>query len=106
MDGAKYYIHGDNYGTYNKIEVLYLPDSITGIHNYAFRNIRITKLYLNKKEPVSLGLAYGSNLSNCDMIYVPVECSEAYKNATNWNSYTNYVEYDFDTDPDNIRPQL
>ena len=107
MDGARCSVRGDNYNTYNLIKLLYLPEETTYFSAYVFRNIKIEKLYMNIKNPLTLPVGYGDNINSCSEIYVPIGSASLYHSATNWNSYSrDYIEYDFDTDPDNIRPHL
>lgn len=106
MDGGKYFIYHNNYQSYNYIKLVYLGSGCTSFSNYSFRNIKMDKLYLNAAEPPTLTFGYGDSLSNAGTIYIPVGSSAAYAEATNWKSYTNYVEYDFEADPHNVKPTL
>lgn len=85
-------------------------DGVTKITvgNYTTRNnCTITNLYLgNSPFPLSYGEGYGDNLARISNIYVPVGMKQAYIDNGTWvhdgNARTDFIEYDFDTDPDGI----
>ena len=108
MDGGanSISIQGGNYDRYNYIKLVYLPSNVAWFHDYVFRNIKIDKLYMNREIPPKLSFGWGSGLSNVGIIYVPVGSVNSYKEAAAWNTYNNYVEYDFETDIDGVRPPI
>lgn len=87
-----------------------LHDGITKVivGTYTTRNnCTITNLYLgNSPFPVSYGEGYGDNLARISNIYVPVGMKQAYIDNGTWvhdgDARTDFIEYDFDTDPDGI----
>ena len=77
-----------------------IPDSVTTIGDYAFYSCRsLTNVYCAATTPPSLGGSYvfDNNVSG-RTIYVPTESVDAYKSATYWSEYADYiVGYDFST---------
>ena len=72
------------------------------LHGYFFRDVEIEKLYLGNTIPPSYTPGYGSNINNVTEFYVPIGCAETYQT---WASRTNgYLEYDFELDPDGVKP--
>lgn len=77
-----------------------------GMSDYSFRYCHIDKLYIGNETPPSYKAGTYSLITNCDVIYVPVGSLEVYKSATNGWSGGNFVEYDFDADPDGIFTEI
>lgn len=70
-----------------------IPESVSSIGSSAFYNCySILKYVFNRSLPPSL--AYTSaftNINGIAKIYVPDASVTAYKNATNWNTYDDYI---------------
>lgn len=104
-----------SYGTL-AIRNIYAPSNATRIHfgDYATRNgVTYTNLYLghcyigDTETTITYSQeAYGDNLSRITNIYVPVGMRQAYIDNGTWvhsgTARTDFIEYDFDTDPDGI----
>ena len=76
-----------------------IPDSVTTIGNYAFYYCRsLTSVYCEATTPPTLGDSYVFDYNASGRkIYVPAESVEAYKAATNWSEYADYiVGYNFE----------
>ena len=74
-----------------------IPDSVTSIGGRAFYYCKsLTSVYCKPTTPPSGGSTmFGQNASG-RKIYVPRESVDAYKSASGWSSYANYIEgYDF-----------
>ena len=68
-----------------------IPDSVTSIGSYAFVNCSgLTGITVKSITPPILG-ANAFNGTNCP-IYVPKQSVEAYKTATNWNTYSSRIQ--------------
>ena len=70
-------------------------------------NCSITNLYLgNSPFALSYKGAYGDNLARISNIYVPIGMAQAYIDNGTWVqngvARTDFIEYDFDADPDGI----
>lgn len=74
------------------VSQLTIPSGVTSIENSAFGNCYGMKEYhFLPTTPPTLGTnAFGNIQSDCK-IYVPAESLEAYKTATNWSTYANYM---------------
>ena len=75
-----------------------IPDSVTTIGDYAFFCCgSLTSVYCKATTPPVLSGTYVFDRNgSVRKIYVPTESVDAYKSATNWSEYANYiVGYDF-----------
>lgn len=71
-----------------------IPDGVTSIGDNAFRNCYGMKEYhFLSTTPPTLGNTniFNEIPSDC-VIYVPVGSAEAYKTATNWTTYSQYIQ--------------
>ena len=78
-----------------------IPDSVTTIGNWAFHYCgNLTSIYCKAITPPTLGGAFVfDNNGSGRKIYVPAESVDAYKSATYWSEYADYiVGYDFEND--------
>ena len=101
---------------------VFIPDNITSIGQASFKYIEtLEKVTIGKNVSKILSVAFGDcnklkdvyckalnppicssdtfqNINPGFMIYVPVESVDAYKSATNWSAYADYIiGYDFET---------
>ena len=76
------------------------------IGDYFTRGISIQNFYLDEKNPerVKLSQGYGDNINRVVNMYVPLGCAQAYAASTTWGQLrtSEFLEYDFDNDPDGI----
>ena len=78
-------------GSFNNVETLILPSTITSIPRYTFYGyIRITNFIIKATTPPTIGSPI-FNSSNIPNIYVPDESVDSYKTATNWSSYASQI---------------
>lgn len=91
-DSVKSIGNGTFYGC-NKLASIIIPESVTSIGDSAFFNCTILKtIILFPKTPPSLGPnAIPTTIST---IYVQQSSKEAYKTATNWNSFASKIVSD------------
>jgi hypothetical protein len=70
-----------------------IPANVSSIGNYAFDScFSILKYVFNRTTPPTLASTNAfSNINNICKIYVPDESVEAYKTATNWITYADYI---------------
>ncbi|MCF0185654.1 MAG: leucine-rich repeat protein [Bacteroidaceae bacterium] len=69
-----------------------IPDSVTSIGNSAFSGNTVTQEYHFKSiEPPTLGTNVFASIPSDCKIYVPAESVTAYKEATNWATWANYI---------------
>ena len=73
---------------------LTIPDSVTSIGNSAFSYCYGIKEYhfLSSTPPTLGGTNVSEDISSDCIIYVPVGSAEAYKTATNWTTYSQYIQ--------------
>ena len=78
-----------NYST--AIKTIYLPDSITGINNYAFSDCsNVTSMFCGAIVPPTVNSTNTfKNINKAIPVYVPYASMGAYKNASNWKTFTN-----------------
>ena len=67
-----------------------IPNSVTSIYNYAFYNCSsLTKVNML---PITPPTILNNTLDDTvQSIYVPAQCGETYKTATNWNAYADKI---------------
>ncbi|HEY8390743.1 MAG TPA: leucine-rich repeat domain-containing protein, partial [Clostridia bacterium] len=70
-----------------------IPESVSSISDYAFRICySILKYVFNRTTPPTLASTSAfNNINSICKIYVPDESVEAYKTATNWVTYADYI---------------
>ena len=69
-----------------------IPASVSSIGTYAFQYCySILKYVFNRTTPPTLSTNVFTERNNIVKIYVPDESVEAYKTATNWITYANYI---------------
>lgn len=69
-----------------------IPSGVTSIGSNAFTNCYgIAEYHLKPTTPPTLGTTAFSNIPSDCIIYVPQGCLSAYKSATNWSTYANYI---------------
>ncbi len=70
-----------------------IPANVSSIGNYAFNSCNsILKYVFNRTTPPTLSnTKVFTNINSICKIYVPDESVEAYKDATNWNTYADYI---------------
>lgn len=69
-----------------------IPSTITSISIGAFNNSSLESVTILATTPPSLGSGAFSRNGTLPTIYVPAESVEAYKGATNWSAYADYIE--------------
>ena len=71
-----------------------IPSSVTTIHNYAFQFCDGMKDYhfTSNTPPVLNSTSIFGDLPSDCIIYVPKGSAEAYKTATNWTAYSQYIQ--------------
>ena len=74
-----------------------IPDSVTSIEDYAFgRCSSLTSVYCKPTTPPGFRDDIFYNNASSLKIYVPTASVEAYKSASGWSEYADYIEgYDF-----------
>lgn len=97
-------IKNTNEFNYNHVKLVYLTSAVTSTESYIFRGITIEKLYVNSQKPLNISTGWGDGIGNVKVTYIPKGCLSAYQSASFWNGPTTYVEYDFETDEDKVRP--
>lgn len=94
---------GNDYWLENTpLTVLVLPARISKIDNYWRRGSNIQKLYIKATVPPTLENGWGDNPNECDL-YVPIGCRDAYRKVDSWIGFKSITEYDFDTNPHNVK---
>ena len=69
-----------------------IPDSVTNIGSSAFQYCYSIKQYIIERSvPPTLSSNAFNNIMPCCYIYVPAASLNAYKTATNWSVYANYM---------------
>ena len=78
----------------NSLTSITIPDGVTSIGDYAFRFCYGMKEYhfLSLTPPTLDGTNVFSNIPSDCIIYVPKGSAEAYKTATNWTTYAQYIQ--------------
>ena len=75
----------------NNLTKVYLPGTLTVIHNCAFYECKaIAEVHIKATTPPTVG-SYNSNLRNATL-YVPKSCKETYAKANFWKDFKNIVE--------------
>ena len=70
-----------------------IPDSVTMIGDYAFSWCEsLTNVYCKATTPPAGGSSMFYKNASGRKIYVPMESEEAYKSASGWGSYSDYIE--------------
>lgn len=89
-----YQLGGNAFNGCNSLNKLTLPSTVTKIGEYALcignTKVKATITFLSKKPPTLDATAFKVEWLN--KIIVPVGCGEAYKSATNWSLYADYIE--------------
>ncbi len=89
-----YQLGGNAFNGCNSLNKLTLPSTVTKIGEYALcigsTKVKATITFLSKKPPTLDSTAFKVDWLN--KIIVPVGCGEAYKSATNWSLYADYIE--------------
>lgn len=94
---------GNDYWLENTpLTVLVLPARTSKIYNYWRRGSNIQKLYIKATVPPTLQNGWGDNPNECDL-YVPIGCRDAYRKVDSWIGFKSITEYDFDTNPHNVK---
>ena len=76
----------------NSLTSVTIPDSVTSIGNYAFfKCTSLTSVYCKPTTPPTGGSSMFSNNASGRKIYVPTASVDAYKSATYWSGYANYI---------------
>ena len=87
-----YYSH-NFYINDQEIKDLVIPNSVDGIHDYAFnRCSSLTSVTCEAETPPTVGQYAFDGVSKSIPVYVPCECVEAYKAASDWSDFTNIQE--------------
>jgi hypothetical protein len=69
-----------------------IPESVSSIGNNTFDGCySILKYVFNRTTPPTLGTSVFLNMNSNTKIYVPNASVNAYKSATNWKTYANYI---------------
>jgi len=83
------------YNCYNIDEII-LPSTITSIGDYAFNTGDYApftlKIYATTPPPIASNVFNSTAKNYLTKIYVPAASLDAYKTATNWSVYANYME--------------
>lgn len=73
------------------LKQLKIPSSVIQIENYAFLdNPYLSKIVVKPSAPPSLGSSV-FDTKGLNEIVVPIGCGDAYKSATNWSAYADYI---------------
>jgi hypothetical protein len=72
-------------------------------NSFNFTNVTKTDFYIQATTPPTLTSSPTIRTNQDIKFHIPIGTLSAYQNATNWSNISNaFVEYDFDTDPDNV----
>lgn len=78
---------------YCKIKEITLPASMTYIGNSCFYSCHyLNTVTILATTPPTIGTGIFNNVSSLARIIVPAGCGEAYRTATNWAAYADYIE--------------
>ena len=79
------------------LEKVVIGSGVKNISIYAFRYCYVLNdISIKATTPPSIGATSFNDIGTSPIFYVPTESVEAYKSATNWSDYANYiVGYDF-----------
>ena len=79
------------------LEQVVIGSGVENIYSYAFRYCYVLNdISIKATTPPSIDATSFSDIGTSPIFYVPTESVEAYKSATNWSDYANYiVGYDF-----------
>ncbi len=75
-----------------------IPSSVKSIGDYAFKETSLSELVVLSSTPPSISENAFSNTSNITL-YIPYGSSTAYKLATAWSKFANYVEFNQPNNP-------
>lgn len=84
------------------VTTLVLPARTSLIETYWRRGSNIQKLYIKATVPPTLLNGWGDNPNECDL-YVPIGYRDAYRKVDSWIGFKSITEYDFDTNPHNVK---
>lgn len=75
-----------------KLPNIVFPETVTSIAGYAFNSCKQLRTFTVKATtPPTLSGLLGNGLSGFRNIIVPVGCGEAYRQATNWSTYADFI---------------
>lgn len=84
-------IREDSFFGCTRLTSITIPESVTSIGNSAFAFCdSLASITCKAATPPTLGSS--NNLSNVQVVYVPAESVEAYKQATNWSYYSDIIQ--------------
>ena len=88
------YIGDHAFSNCDKLTSITIPDSVTKIGNYSLQiGSSTNKATITMKRTTPPTIASSTfNTSYLNKIIVPVGCGDAYKSATNWSKFADYIE--------------
>ncbi len=93
---AHYETHQSAIGS--NVTSITLPNDPTTINDGSYRYLELKKIYSRNTNPEPLSdNVFSLNTIMSGILYVPIGCSEIYKNTEGWKNFYNIQEYDSTT---------
>lgn len=76
----------------SKLQTIEIPSTVKKMGNYVFERSSIKQLKMRNDTPCTIGSSIFRYCSSLEKILVPAGSLDAYKSATNWSAYADYME--------------